>query len=195
MARKMTKGERMIQEFKERQKAVENQDYWKDFPQPDPAKPSTSWPDPLGLVLNAVQSVVRARDDAREDPKASYGEATRVEQAVSGAWLRDAEGGIRLLPAVLRYFRTALLRVELLEAEAVWHPLSTAPKDGRDILVCDPAKPRPIIARYVAADEQTPKGRWVLSADFFMDPVFMDTWVWRDVPRPPAPELVEGGAA
>lgn len=78
----------------------------------------------------------------------------------------------------------SMRRVQILEAESAWYPMATAPKD-RKILVCDPEKPVPVIAYYIHADEQFPNGMWVLDTDSLVEFQFMDTWVWRDIPRPP----------
>lgn len=167
---------------------------WADLPQPDPSQHSSSWCNTVEELLCHVNTAVEERDV----PDAFRGEAVTVRLAVTGAELRDIVAAGRILPAALRYSRSAMQRVQLLEAESAWRPMAAAPKDGRRILVCDPANPRPVIARYLTADEQFPSGMWVLDTDSLTDFQLMDTWVWRGIPCPPAPlsapKPVEGGA-
>jgi len=179
-AKKKSAADKVREEHLKRKEAAAARARWDSVPTPAISAHSSTWEDsPKSLLIALARAVY-----TRENPEmwCFVGESTLVTNKRTGTQYLDEKVAASIMPLVLRYFGTAIQRVALLERDAKGRPMAGAPRDGRPILIADPQKNRPVIARYLGADEASPTARWVLDADFFEDFVPLDTWLWWDLP-------------
>lgn len=178
--KKKSAADKEREAYLERKEKAAVRERWDSIPTPAISDHSSTWEVSPKKLLIALAHATHLR----ESPEAwgFVGEATIVADKRPGTQYMDEKVAASLMPLVLRYFSTAIQRVTLLERDAKGRPMAGAPRDGRPILIADPQKNRPVIARYLSADEASPTARWVLDADFFEDFVPLDTWLWWDLP-------------